>query len=181
MLIAALAAIIIFQNIPPTQSKQTQEHGLMMSNAAITIVVSLSTLPERVWEPWSGLKTHCNVHALWFVPAEVTTDSIVWLDKENCSTNKHCNDDNASSHTTSNFFDSTRQYLEWWHICIFIWSCEDLEVNNNTDTVLPQGQQTVDSHTNKQYLDASCKTIRWSQCTSLPIPTNHGMGTRSST
>ena len=35
---------------------------------------------------------------------------------------------------------------------------EDLNVNENTDTVLPQAQQTVDSHTNEQYF--KCKLIK---------------------
>ena len=63
MFIAELAVIINFQNIPPTKSKQTQQHGLTMLGATITISMFLSTFLERIREPWWCLKTHCNVHA----------------------------------------------------------------------------------------------------------------------
>ena len=102
MFIAELAMIIKFQNITPTKSKQWQQHGLTMPGATITISMSLSALPERIQEPWWCFKTRCNVHAMWFVPAEVTPDSIVWLDKDNCFTNEQCNNNNTSCHTTSN-------------------------------------------------------------------------------
>ena len=35
---------------------------------------------------------------------------------------------------------------------------EDLEVNDNTDTVLPQAKQTIDSHTKEQYFE--CKLLK---------------------